>query len=245
VAVVSRPLAMQLFSNREPLGERITFAVQGTPQQVFTIVGVTADVVTSQMGTPRPQMFVSLAQHPRSDVIVIARGASDDAAMTSAFQNAVTAFDPDFVLTSLVTGDGLVRRSRLDLLLASSLSGVAAGVALMLAALGVYGVVGFMVATRTREIGLRVALGASRRRVLGEVLADALKLVVPGVACGLVLALLWMRVFSDPSWYPLGGVEPLVYALAAATAFFVALLAGIPSALRAAAVQPIDAMRAE
>jgi len=243
VAVISQPLATQLFSNREPLGERITFVLQGTAKQVFTIVGVTADVVTSQMGTPRPQMFVALAQHPTSDVIVIARGSSDDASMTSAFQNAVTDFDPDFVLASLVTGDRLVRRSRVDLLMGSSLAGVAAGVALMLAALGVYGVVGFMVATRTREIGVRVALGASRRRVLGEVLVDALKLVVPGVAGGLVLAILWVRV-SDPSWYPLGGVEPLVYTFAAATVLFVALLAGIPSARRAAAVQPIDAIRA-
>lgn len=114
----------------------------------------------------------------------------------------------------------------------------------MLAALGVYGVIGFMVATRTREIGVRVALGASRGRVLSEILADSLKLTVPGVAVGLVLAILWVRV-ADPSWYPLGGVEPLVYTFAAATSFLVAVLAGIPSARRAAAVEPILAMRTE
>jgi ABC-type antimicrobial peptide transport system permease subunit len=101
-----------------------------------------------------------------------------------------------------------------------------------------------MVATRTREIGVRVALGASRARVLREVLGDALTLVVPGIAVGLVLAVLWVRRL-DPSWYPLGGVEPLVYSLAAATAFLVAVLAGLPSARRAAAVQPIVAIRAE
>ena len=114
----------------------------------------------------------------------------------------------------------------------------------MLAALGVYGVIAFMVATRTREIGVRVALGASRGRVLRDVLGDALKLVVPGIAVGLLLAVAWVRL-ADPAWYPLGGVEPLVYTLAAATAFVVAALAGIPSARRAAAVQPIVAMRPE
>jgi putative ABC transport system permease protein len=101
-----------------------------------------------------------------------------------------------------------------------------------------------MVATRTREIGVRVALGASRARVLGDVLGDSLKLVVPGIGVGLVVAVLWVRV-ADPSWYPLGGVEPLIYALAAATAFVVAVLAGAPSARRAAAVQPIVAIRSE
>ena len=101
-----------------------------------------------------------------------------------------------------------------------------------------------MVATRTREIGIRVALGASRRRVLRDVLDSALMLVVPGIGVGLVLAVVWVRLM-DPSWYPLGGVEPLVYSIAAAAAFLVAVLAGIPSARRAAAVQPIVAMRAE
>ena len=148
------------------------------------------------------------------------------------------------MLRDLITGEELVENSYSDLLTQGGVGGIAALVALILAALGVYGVIAFMVATRTREIGVRAALGASRLRVLGEVLADALKLVVPGIGVGLVLAVLWVRV-ADPSWYPLGGVEPLVYSLAAATAFGVAVLAGIPSARRAAAVEPIIAIRSE
>jgi ABC-type antimicrobial peptide transport system permease subunit len=81
-------------------------------------------------------------------------------------------------------------------------------------------------------------------RVLRDVLVDALKLVVPGIGVGLLLAVLWVRV-ADPSWYSYGVVEPLVYSLAAATAFGVAALAGIPSARRAAKVEPMVAIRAE
>ena len=144
----------------------------------------------------------------------------------------------------LITGEGLIENSKSDILTMSAMGGLAAAVALVLATLGVYGVIAFMVATRTREIGIRVALGASRGRVLRDVLGGALKLVVPGISMGLLLAILWVRL-TDPSWYPLGGVEPLVYSVAAATTFLVAVIAGVPSARRAAAVQPMAAMRSE
>ena len=244
VVVLSEPLARQLFPSGDPIGERVVFALGGTERQTYTVVGVTADVVSTQMGNPRPQLFVSLAQHPATTVLAIARGAAADPSVRRAFEQAVTAADPDVVLGPLITGEGLIENSRSDLLTSSAVSGGAAAVALVLAALGVYGVIAFMVATRTREIGVRVALGASRTRVLRDVLGDALRLVVPGIGVGLVLAVLWVRM-ADPSWYPLGGVEPLVYSLAAAVAFGVAALAGVPSAIRAAAVQPTIAMRAE
>ena len=260
VVLLSEPLAQQLFPAGDPLGQRVAFALAGGEQQTYTVVGVTADLVSTQMGNPRPQLFLSLAQQPASTVLVIARGTPSDPSMHGAFENAiadalrplenrgVAASGPDgrpnAVFRELITGEGLIENSRSDLLTSSGVGGVAAAVALVLAALGVYGVIAFMVATRTREIGVRVALGASRARVLRDVLGDALKLVVPGIAVGLLLSVLWVRL-ADPAWYPLGGVEPLVYSLAAAIAFVVAALAGIPSARRAAAVQPIVAMRSE
>jgi len=172
--------------------------------------------------------------------------------MRGAFANAIAGglrtlpqqVESDTVFRELITGESLIENSRSDILTMSAVGGAAACVALILAMLGVYGVIAFMVAMRTREIGIRVALGASRARVLRDVLAGALTLVVPGIAVGLLLAVVWVRLI-DPSWYPLGGVEPLVYSVAAATSFFVAVLAGIPSARRAAAIQPMIAMRAE
>ncbi len=253
VVLLSEPLARRLFPATNPLGGRVVFALAGDERQTYTVVGVTADLVSTQIASPRPQLFVALAQHPVPTMRAIARGASADATVRQAFEQAITDADPDFFALersaaapegNLITGKGLVDDSYKDLLTDSAVGGVLAGVALILAGLGVYGVIAFMVATRTREIGVRVALGASRARVLREVLGDALKLVVPGIGVGLVLAVLWVRLV-DPSWYPLGGVEPLLYALAAATAFGVAVLAGVPSARRAAAVHPMDAIRAD
>jgi hypothetical protein len=254
---LSEPLTRQLFPAGNPLGERVVFALSGSEPETYTVVGVTADLVSTQMGNPRPQLFVSLAQHPGSTVLAIARGASGDPSVRRAFDNALreasgrglrqSTDQPsggDVMLRALITGEELVDNSYSDLLTQGGVGGAAAGIALILAALGVYGVIAFMVATRTREIGVRAALGASRARVLREVLGDALKLVVPGIAVGLVLAILWVRV-ADPSWYSYGAVEPLVYSTAAAIAFLVAVLAGIPSARRAARVEPIVAIRGE
>jgi ABC-type antimicrobial peptide transport system permease subunit len=251
--LLSEPLARRLFPASDPVGEQVAFALDGNERQTYRVIGVTADLVSTQMGNPRPQLFISLAQHPTSTILAIARGTASDPSVRRAFEHAITDANPDFVVGDaseemqsrlLMTGEGLVDNSHRDLLTHSAVGGVLAGVALILAALGVYGVIAFMVATRTREIGVRLALGASRARVLRDVLGDSLKLVVPGIGLGLVLAVLWVRV-ADPSWYPLGGVEPLVYSLAAVTAFVVAVLAGVPSARRAAAVQPIVAMRSE
>ena len=261
VVVLSEPLARALFPAGDPIGQRITFASSGDgKQQICTVVGITADLVSTQMGNPRPQLFLSLEQEPApSSVLLIARGAPSDASMRGAFENAIvdalrvtstenpaarSGPDAGPLFPELMTGEGQIERSRQDLLTGSGVGGAAAAVALVLAALGVYGVIAFMVAMRTREIGVRVALGASRARVLRDVLGDALKLVVPGIAVGLLLAVAWVRLV-EPSWYPLGGVEPLVYTFAAGTSFLVAVLAGIPSARRAAAVQPMVAMRAE
>ena len=251
VVMLSEPLARELFPAGDPLAKRVVFTLAGGEPQTYTVVGVTADVVSTQMGNPRPQLFVSLAQHPADNVLAIARGASADPSVRRAFEQALAAAyrsstqgQPDFVLRELITGEGLIEGNHRDLLSHSAIGGGAAMIALVLAALGVYGVIAFMVTMRTREIGVRVALGASRARVVWDVLGDSLKLVVPGIGLGLVAAVFWVRMV-DPSWYPLGGVEPLVYSFAAATAFVVAALAGLPSARRAAAVQPIIAMRAE
>jgi predicted permease len=260
VTVISKPLADQLFPNAdaaEAIGKRLTFGATDAndkTQQTLTIVGVTGDFPTSQMSTERAQLLLPLAQHPAQNVFLVARSAPGEPPMklTAALENAVRDFNPNnrpfttsdgVPYASIVTGVWLRQNSMRDFLVQSAVAGVAGSVILMLAALGIYGVVGLMVATRTREIAVRVALGASHRRVLVMILFDVVKLVLPGVAVGLVLTAALNRLNAENMGIPLSNVEPLAYVVCAAVAILVAVLASLAPARRAASVPPMVAMR--
>jgi ABC-type lipoprotein release transport system permease subunit len=188
-------------------------------------------------------------------VFVVARSAAGEQPMkvTTALENAVQALGPDvdrsltyaedLPLAGIVTGAWLRQNSVRDYLVQSAFAGVAGGVILTLAALGIYGVVGLMVATRTREIAVRVALGASRRRVLGMIVVDVVKLVAPGVAVGVVITAALVRVNVPDMGIALSNLEPLAFVAGAAVAVLVAVLASLVPARRAASVQPMLAMR--
>jgi putative ABC transport system permease protein len=261
VTVISKPLADQLFPNAEAadaIGKRVMFGApgdNGKTQPTLTIVGVTGDFPTSQMSSERPQLLLPLAQHPVPNVFLVARSAPGEAPLkiTAALENAVRELGPDVDRTltyaddiahsRIVTGVWLRQNSMRDFLVQSAVSGGAGGVILMLAALGIYGVVGLMVTTRTREIAVRVALGASRRRVLGMILFDVVKLATPGVAVGLVVTAALVRVNGENMGIPLSKMEPLAYVAGAAVAMLVAVVASLAPARRAASVQPMVAMR--
>ncbi len=263
VTVISKPLADQLFPGAdaaEAIGKRLTYetpenAENNEKQQTLTIVGVTGDFPTSQMSTKREQLLLPLAQHPSPTVFLIARSAPGEQPMnmSAALENAVRDLGPYFSQTvkspdgvpyaNVVTGVWLRQNSMRDFLVQSAVGGVSGGVILTLAALGVYGVVGLMVAARTREIAVRVALGASRRRVLGMIVFDVVKLAMPGVAVGLVLTAVLLRLNSENMGIPISTVEPLAYVAGAAVAMLVAVFASLAPARRAASVQPMVAMR--
>jgi hypothetical protein len=258
VTVISKPLADTLFPNAEAaeaVGTRLTFGAGEETPHTLTIVGVTGDFPTAQMSTERPQLLLPLAQHPSPNLFLVARSAAGapPAQLTAALENAVRDLGPD-VTRDLSTGDGVAysrivtgvwlrRNSMRDFLVQSAVSGGSGSVILMLAALGVYGVVGLMVAMRTREIAVRVALGASRRRVIGMILFDVVRLVTPGVMAGLILTAALNRLNAENMGISLSNVEPLAYVFGAAIAILVAVLAGLAPARRAASVQPMVAMR--
>jgi len=160
--------------------------------------------------------------------------------LTAALENAIRELDPAFSSGSIVTGVWLRQSSMADFLSQSAAGAIVGGVILLLAALGIYGVVGLMVSTRTREIAVRVTLGASRPRVIGMILFDVVKLVAPGIVAGLVLTVVVVRLEDT---IMVSNVEPLAYVAGAAIAVLTAVVSSLAPARRAASVQPMVAMR--
>jgi putative ABC transport system permease protein len=260
VTVIAKPLADRLAPDGDVIGRRLALGADLATRQTLTIVGVTADFPTSQMNTWREQLLLPLAQHPgvRRDsvsvvddaesgprVMLIARGTpgAQPQMLTSALENVARELDPEFQPGAIVTGVWLRRNSVNDFLTQSAVAGGAGSVILLLAAIGIYGVVGLMVATRTREIAVRAALGASRRRVLGMVIVDVVKLVLPGVAAGVVLTVVLNRLNAENMGLALSRLEPLAYIAGGAVAVLVAIIAALAPARRAASVPPMVAMR--
>jgi predicted permease len=260
VVVVSRPLADRLAPHGDVIGKRLVFGSDEAAQQSLTIVGVTADFPTSQMSTWREQLLLPLAQHPgvrqgavqvKSDMstephlLLVARAALETQPqhVMTVLQNLALELNPDFEAGGVVTGAWLRQNSVNDFLTQSAVAAGAGGVILMLAALGIYGVVGLIVTTRTREIAVRAALGASRRRVLGMIIVDVVKLVLPGIVAGVVLTVALNRLNSENMGIALSRAEPIAYVAGAAIAVLVAVLASLGPARRAASVQPTVAMR--
>jgi predicted permease len=271
VTIISKTLADKLFPDAdgaEPIGKRLSYAVDGAGEsatQTLTIVGVTADFPTSQMSSERQQLLVPLAQHAGiqrlsvpigadveatpatrgSHLLLIARSAPGEqpVKMVTAVEQVARQLDPDFQRTSIVTGAWLRKNSVNDFLTQSMVAGAAGGVILVLSALGIYGVVGLMVATRTREVAVRMALGATRRRVLGLIVFDVVKIVTPGIGVGLFLTAVLIRLNAENMGVSLSGIENLAYVAGGAIALLVAVIASLAPARRAASVPAMVAMR--
>jgi putative ABC transport system permease protein len=261
VTIISKTLAEQLFPNAEAgeaIGRSLIFGNDKKPAHMLTVVGISGDFPTS-MSMPREHLLLPLAQQPSQELFLIGRSMPGEPPqkMTTTLENAARDFDPGNrgfgiaedgtpLYPNVVTGVWLRKRSMDDFLTQSAVAGIAGGIILTLSALGVYGVVGLMVATRTRELAVRVALGASRRRVLGMVLFDVVKLVLPGVVVGLVLTAAFIRLQGEEKMgIPLSSVEYMSYVVGAAVAVLIAVIASLAPARRAASVQPMVAMRSE
>jgi len=262
VTIISKTLAERLFPDAQAgqaIGKRLIVGNDERTQQTIRIIGVSGDFSTEQVSTKREQLLVPLAQQPSQELFVIARSLPGEPSrkMTATLENAAREFDPENrgfgtaedgtpAYPKVVTGVWLRKRSMDDFLTQSAVAGGAGSVILTLSALGIYGVVGLMVATRTREVAVRIALGASRHRVMGMVLVDVVRLVLPGVVVGLILTAAFIRLNGQEKMgIPLSNVEYMSYVAGAAVAVLVAVVASLVPARRAASVQPMVALRSE
>lgn len=243
VALVSRTAAREIWPDREPLGRRMRFGSTDGPW--VTVVGVVEDV-KNQMITDRPEPFVylPLAQAYDPAVNVLVRAAGERARVAPLLRQAILAEDPSVSLGSVLSVAQVTGLGTLPQKIGAGLSTGLGVLALFLSGLGLYGVVAFLVAQGTREIGVRMALGASRRRVLFTVVRNALGLALPGLVVGGILALALaqgMRGF-------LLGVSPLdppAYLAVVGALLVMILVAGLVPARRASRIHPMEALRYE
>jgi predicted permease len=244
VAVVNETMARRYWPDGRAVGGRLQLG-----QVDVTVVGVARDAGYVELGEePRPFVYLPLAQAPgdvmANQLAVLARGAGRPEAAVPVLREAVRALDRDVPVLEAGTYDGLLAQLLLPQRLAATLLGLFGGLTLVLASVGVYGVIAYAVGQRTREIGIRVALGASRRRVVADVLGRGAWLVAAGVAIGLGLALAAGRLVAA-FLFGVGGSDPLALGASALVLGAVALVATYLPARRASRVDPALALRAE
>jgi putative ABC transport system permease protein len=240
VALVNRALARRFFAGEPVVGRRLG---RGEPR--LRIVGVVGDTsFDSLAGEPQPELFLPTAQGGPGGLAMVVRTASDPLALAAAVRREVRAIDRNLPVNRMRTLEDQVRRSltrpRFSLLVVL----VLAGVALALAAAGVGGLMAYTVAQRTREIGIRMALGAERRDAVRMVLGQAARLALAGVGLGLGGGFALMRWLAG-QLYQARAAEPLPYLAGAACLLAAALLAGWLPARRASRVDPMIALRHE
>jgi predicted permease len=252
VAMIDENLAHEYWPNQDALGQRIR---NGNNQPWKSIVGIVAHVrhyqvvgeETSNIGTEgsgKGVYYFPLFQENSPAVFLIARTNGDPGALSSAIRAAVHDVDPSQPVSDLRTMDQRVTLSMGPRRSAVTLLSVFATMALLLAAVGLFGLIRYNVTQRTQEIGVRMAIGASRKDILRMVLGESLKLALLGVAGGLIAAFALTRVLSS-LLYGVSATDPLTFAATSFALTFVAILASWFPAWRATRVDPLVALRYE
>jgi len=250
-AVVNQAFADRYFPNEDPLGKR--FGLGGVEYSAdYEIIGVVSNVLfrNPRHPDPHPMFFLPLRQFPkgagRSNIIhnIVLRTAGAPPDLTAQIQRAFAAADLNLTLVDVVP----MAQQLSDLLtqerLIARLAACFGLLALLLASVGLYGVTAYAVSRRTREIGVRTALGATPARIVGMVLSGAMTQIGIGLAIGIPGALAAGRVLGD-QLYGVKTSDPMVLSAAAAAILACAVLAGFIAALRAAGIDPVRALRAE
>jgi predicted permease len=242
VGVISEAMSRRYFVNEDPLGRRISFDDGKT---FMTVVGVVADV--HQLGVTAPaqaQVYVPHAQLPAPRVTLEVRTSLDPLSLVSAIRREVRAMNSDWPLTSVATEEQLVAGNVAPRKFALTLLGLFAGLALLVASIGIYGVISYSVTESTKELGIRMALGALKSDVLRMVLGSGLKLVMIGIVIGAIAALAATRVMAS-FLFNVSASDPVTFLSVAGIFIMVALVACLIPARRATDVDPMVALHYE
>ncbi len=244
VVVITQSLAQRMWPGEDVLGRRLAFSLSRDARRDHTIVGVVGNVASSRAEEDQPHVFVPLRQNYRPRTLIAIRGAVDAEALVRPIQTAILEVDPSLPIPAVIASETLVSRSTQGQRATVGMAGGLGLLALLLSAIGVYGVVAFAVTSRTREIGLRMALGATRERVLGTVIRDAVRLAVPGLVVGALTAVA-IAFAMESMLLGVSPADPVALFSAAGVLFVVVLLASLVPARRASGIDPMVALRSE
>ncbi len=245
VAVIDQTLARQYWPGADPIGQEIKFGF-GRGLQGLTIVGVVGDIKSDGFEAPSvPHIYVALGQFAPVNAVVFLRSRGGDVErLGEAVRHEVETIDPNVPVHSISSMDQIIVRSTADRRFALELLGVFASVALLLAAVGIYGVMSYSFSQRTHELGIRMALGAQRTDILRMAVGEGMQLVVIGLGSGLIGAAMVTRFFRS-MLFNVPPNDPLTFLVMSALLAAVALFACLIPARRAMRVDPMVAMRYE
>jgi putative ABC transport system permease protein len=247
VALVNEKLARQFWPNADPVGRRFMWGhpdPKKTPKWI-TVVGVVADTKLYGLANPaRLEVYDPFRQAVNNDMDLLVKSKVDSAAIISEIRRAVASVDKNQAIFAISTMDQLRSHSMATQRLTLVLLGLFSGLALTLAAIGIYGVISYSVAQRTHEIGIRMALGAQPLGVLRIVLSQAAKMALFGIVAGLAASLALTRLMAS-LLFGVSASDPLTFAAVGVILFLVAILACYIPAHRATRVDPMVALRYE
>jgi putative ABC transport system permease protein len=250
VAIISETVARRYWPDSSPIGAHVTILArvysgqQSGASRFLQIVGVAQDVRNDDLWRPEPAIYVPFAQSPVPSVFLAVRTAVPPMTVVPELRQAVQAVDREQPINGIRSMDEMVAQNYGAIRFPMTLLWIFSGLALLLSAVGIFGVMSYTVTRRTRELAVRMALGASRQDVLGLVLREGLWVTLFGVGVGLVGALGLGRIMAQ-YLYGISSTDPLTLASASVLLILVALLAAYLPARKAAKVDPLVALRYE
>jgi len=245
VALINATMARRFWPNEDATGKRFHWGHPGSKEPWIEIIGVVGDTKLYGLANPsRLELYMPLQQSRSSDMFLVLRSAIDPASLTPAVRDAVASIDKDQPVFSVNTMKQLVDASVATRHITLVLLGLFSGLALLLAAIGIYGVISYSVQQRTHEIGIRMALGAQRRDVLRLVVGQGVRLAALGIAIGIAAAFGLTRLMAS-LLFGVGAYDPVAFMAAAIILLLVAIAACYIPARRAIAVDPMVALRYE
>jgi len=241
VAVINETMARTYWPDESPLGKRFYMSEYDDPP--YEVVGVSRDHKVRSVGEdPRPYLHKPWLQAPSRRIALVVRTSGPAAAALPSLRRAILELEPEIVFTDDATAEEIAQTTLAPTRIGAVVLASFGGLALLLATVGLYGLIAYSVGRRTREVGVRMALGARPREVLALVLCQGLKLALAGVGAGMLLAAVVARVLES-MLYGVSAMDPLAYATSALVLLVAATLANALPAYRASRIEPMRALR--